>query len=236
MAQTANGEDSVISTIGKLTSKYDAFEIIQPERHAAEPIPQPSNNPQDIFLFGEKISNYIRIKPNYFATFDPSKYPIVHLGDTSSVNQPQTDLYNRFSKLIRKEKFSKLDEGYMISGHGLDLIEGFLFNPEDKVIAISIHFNDLSIVYKVEDNKFLPKNFLVPIILMPYMNAFVRIITANNDNTKIDFRIIGGNFLYLTTIRDQQVDWKYTFEHLGKKYVILAHKDVGWILQEKNVS
>jgi len=243
-------EEFVRSLVQQKIRGYDAFEIVEehigsvaariPElREPAadhecgdENCPHTSViSPLAMFFFAESIKDCIRIKPGYFSTFNPSKYPITEMDDIPSVYmQDQDALYNRFSIRRKKEYWNELYHGYKIPRGFFNILEGFVFNPEDKVIGISLHFNDLSREFVIVDNKFLPVSFLLPITLMPYTEVFIRIKTETTRDAKVDFRMICGNFLYLNTLKSKKGEqWRCEFEHSGTKCTLLVCNDCGWM-------
>jgi len=155
-------------------------------------------NPLAIMGANMMMLGSIKLKDNFEQNFDPDYYEIKKITDfqetcesTFGIYGPKNEsFYGRYEIPITINT-----EEYKIPRY-TDIIEGFMFDPDDHIESITFDLNSCEKRFKLIDNKFLPKNFFFPIRLgMQHTNMILKI------NKIIDkpviFKMICGNFPYI---------------------------------------
>lgn len=179
-------------------------------------------NPLMFSLFINRLHERIKIKDIHFDRFDPNIYPILE-DDHVSLFTPTNQLYKRCYKTIN------INNNRVGIPRYADILEGFSFNPEDNITSITLRMNSAYYKFKVINNEFRPKNFIIP--LDNLMFTQLDIIFDENDNIPSNFKILYGVFFLsvrfsLLTIKYR---FKIPFEHDEEKYLIVVQEGMGFI-------
>ena len=147
----------------------------------------------------------IKLKGNFEQNFDPDYYEIKKITDFQETGESVFGIYGPKNESFygRYEiPITINSEEYKIPRY-TDIIEGFIFDPLDRIESITFNLNSCERQIKLIDNKFLPKNFFFPIRSgMQHTNMILKINKIIDK--PVTFKMICGNFPY---INDQLLDY-----------------------------